>query len=224
MSSTPAFPPKNSTAGGKFNHALANRVIDHLKARQMNGYYVETGSEAADLAMTMIPDGSVVSQGGSMTLDEIGLRDRILATDRFTFKDPYAAGLSKEESFALRLETLTCDVFLCSTNALTRDGILVNRDGIGNRVCAMAFGPKKVIILAGLNKIVTDVNAAISRIDTVASPMNCLRLNRETPCSHTMECADCSSDQRICSITTIIDRQWTDDRIHVILVGETLGY
>ncbi len=224
MTQPSSFPPKDATAGGLFNRVLAERVIENLKARKMNGLFAETGAEAAELALSMIPDGAVVSQGGSMTVDETGLRDRLLAADRFTFKDPYAPGLSKEAAFDLRLATLTCDVFVCSTNALTRDGILVNRDGIGNRVCAMAFGPGKVIILAGLNKIVADVNAAISRIDTVAAPMNCLRLKRETPCSHTLECADCDTEQRICSVTTLIERQWRDDRIYVILIGENLGY
>jgi len=224
MSGKQNYPPNDTHARSNYYRQLADNVCSNLKTRQMNGYYTETKEEAVKLALSMIPDGSTVSQGGSMTLDQTGLRAKLLSETRFSFKDPYASDLSKEEQLDLRRQCLLVDVFISSTNAVTTDGVLVNRDGIGNRVCAMAYGPEKVIILTGMNKIVPDVTAALARIDTISAPMNCHRLKRKTPCSQTIECRDCQSPDRICSITTIIDWHWTPDRIHVIFVGEHLGY
>ena len=208
----------------KHAEQLAGIVIKNLKDRRINGQYIPSKSDVTKIVLNMIPDGATVSQGGSMTLEETGIRQALLSEKRFRFIDPYEADLSPEESMKRRAKCLTTDVFICSTNALTRDGILVNRDGIGNRVSAMIFGPAKVIIVAGINKIVDDVESGILRIDTVATPMNARRLNRETPCIHTLECSDCRSEHRICAATSIIEMQMNPDRMHVILVGTALGF
>ncbi len=209
---------------GKYSEALGRKIIDNLTNRHINGYYAPTRSDARSIALSLIPDGAVVSQGGSITLEETGIRAALLQESRFQFIDPYAPGLSMEDRMALRGKSLLADVFLCSTNAITHDGILVNRDGMANRVAAMAFGPSKVIVVTGLNKVVVDVNAAMLRIDTIAAPMNCYRLNRDTPCLTELECSDCDAEDRICCVTTIIDWQRDKNRMHVILVGEELGF
>ncbi|MBN1356638.1 lactate utilization protein [bacterium] len=207
-----------------FNEILARKVIEKLRQRNISGYWAPTRETAREMTLEMIPDGAVVSQGGSVTLDETGIREALMQSTRLKYVDPYAEGLSPEDKIRLRRESLLADVFICSANAITLDGILVNRDGIGNRVAAMAFGPGKVIIVSGMNKIVVDVDGAFERIDSLAAPMNCIRLNRATPCRESLECTDCDSADRICSVTTIIDWQWTKDRMHVILVNDNLGF
>jgi LUD domain len=203
---------------------LIQDVIANLEKRNMTGYLTETITEAREKTLSLIPDGASVSQGGSMTLEQTGIRGALIESNRFHFLDPYAPDLSSEERYNRRLQCLQTNTFVCSTNALTRDGILVNRDGIGNRVAAMAFGPGKVIIVAGVNKIVMDVDAAMERIDSLAAPLNCIRLKRNTPCKTSLSCIDCRTQDRICSVTSIIDWQWTKDRISVVLVSEDLGY
>ncbi|MBN1549897.1 lactate utilization protein [bacterium] len=207
-----------------YNDKLALEVIENLKNRRMTGYYSPTIEEARKKTMSLIPKGSVVTQGGSMTLEQTGIRQALLDTKDISFIDPYSTEISRAEQLDRRKKAFSADVFICSTNALTRDGILVNRDGIGNRVCAMAYGPEKVIIVCGINKIVLDVAAAIDRIDTVAAPKNCIRLNRNTPCRTSPECPDCNSNERICSVLTIIDWQVSVDRIHIVIVGHPLGF
>jgi acyl-CoA hydrolase len=132
--------------------------------------------------------------------------------------------LSPEEKLEIRKRQLTCDLFITSTNALTKDGKLINTDGVGNRVAAMIFGPKKTLVLAGVNKIVKDVNAGLSRIKEIASPMNTKRLNVNTPCAVTGVCSDCNSPQRICRVTTIIEKKPNFSDIEIVIIGENLGY
>ncbi len=208
----------------RHHRRLAEKVIGNLQKRQINGIYCETPDDARRTAMELIPDGAMVVQGGSVTLDETGIRKELLDARRFRFVDPYADNLSPEEKITRRKQSILADVFICSTNAVTVDGILVNRDGIGNRVAAMAFGPEKVIVVAGINKIVYSVDEAVNRINRIATPLNVGRLNRETPCAYELECSDCRSEGRICAVTTMVSRQLNPDRIHVIIVGTPLGF
>jgi hypothetical protein len=138
--------------------------------------------------------------------------------------DPFEPGIPPEESFERRRRGLLADVMIASSNAVTLDGKLVNLDGSSNRVAGMAFGPKKVILVVGMNKVVSDVDAAMARVKHYAAPVNAVRLGLDTPCVKTGLCADCRSPQRICNTWSIIEGQTIQGRIHVKLVGEPLGY
>lgn len=197
-------------------------IIKNLAKRQMAGYYCDTSAEALDLALSLIEEKSTVSFGGSMTLNDMGMLEALRSGD-YKLLDRSAAG-SPEEVGRIYREAFSADTYFMSTNAITLDGQLVNIDGNGNRVAALIFGPDQVIIIAGMNKVATDVDEAIHRVKNFASPPNCQRLSRNTPCSITGQCGDCQSDDCICSNTVITRRSGRKDRIKVILVGEVLGY
>lgn len=207
-----------------YNRTLIEQVLASFEWRKINGYFAPTRASALTQVMELIPGGSTVSQGGSITLDQCGIREALQRRSDITFLDPYNPDLTREQQLENRRLGLTSDVFLCGSNAITRDGILVNRDGMGNRVAAMCYGPKRVIIVAGINKIVDDLDSAIIRIDDVAAPLNCERLDRDTPCRETLRCNDCVNSERICAVTSIIERQGDPERMHVILVNEHLGF
>ncbi len=207
-----------------YTRTLVEQVLATFEWRKINGRFAPTRASALTQVMDLIPAGSSVSQGGSVTLDQCGIREALLRRTDITFIDPYDPSLSREQQIENRRRGLTTDVFIAGTNAITRDGILVNRDGMGNRVAALCFGPKRVIIVAGINKIVDDLESAITRIDQVAAPMNCERLDRDTPCRETLRCHDCTEPGRICCVTSIIERQTDPARMHVIIVDENLGF
>ena len=193
-------------------------LIRNLKKRNMIGYYCETAEDARRQIRAMIRDEDVVSWGGSATLDQIGIKK-----DLSNVID--AMSVPPERAYEERRRTLTADVYLTSTNAITMDGELVNIDGVGNRVAAMCFGPNKVIVVAGANKIVENEEAAIARIKTDACPPNCIRLDKQTPCALTGKCGQClTPGQTICSYTVTTRFNSIPDRVHVILVNEVLGY
>jgi hypothetical protein len=204
-------------------------LIDKLGDNNIPAIYVPTRTEAFERVMSMIPKGSVVGFGDSLTLREIGIVDA-LAEGSYTFLNPWGPGIGVEENLALKRRALTSDVFVTGTNALTLDGRIVNVDGHGNRVAAMLFGPAKVIIVVGTNKIVTDLEAALERIRNEAAPLNVLRhpgFDPMPPCGATGVCSDCTSAWRICNKTVIIERQYDNDKygpaITVVIVGEKLG-
>ncbi|MDD7208892.1 MAG: lactate utilization protein [Lachnospiraceae bacterium] len=202
----------------------ADSVIRQMERRHFHACYCSTKEEAFKKALSIIEKGSVVASGGSETLKEIGLLDYIKShPEDYTYLDRSKAG-SEEEKRKIHAKTILSDYFLMSTNAFTADGQLVNIDGNGNRVGALCFGPKHVIIITGMNKLVPTVEDAYKRIRQGACPPNCLRLNLETPCAKTGFCGECLSGSSICAsfVTTRMSRN--PDRIHVILVGETLGY
>ncbi|MFC1989259.1 lactate utilization protein [Chloroflexota bacterium] len=205
-----------------YKETLASRVIKSLEKNNMTGVYVRTKEEALDKVISLIPEGSKVGFGGSLSLDQIGVKD-VLRKGNYHFIDRNVPGLSEDEVDKLRKESLLADVFLTSTNALTVDGKLVNIDGYGNRVAAISFGPGKVIVVAGINKIVPDLEAAMRRIKDYATPIHAVRLNRPVPCAQTGVCVDCHAPQRLCNIVCIIESQRSKDRIIVIIVGEELG-
>ncbi|MGB7061482.1 MAG: lactate utilization protein [Candidatus Zixiibacteriota bacterium] len=197
-------------------------LIDNLKARNMNGYFVSGKDEALNKALELIPENSSVGFGGSVTLEQIGildvLRERkdIELLDRTKVKD-------SKQLYELYARMFSCDVFLSSSNAITEKGQIVNVDGRGNRVAAITFGPKKVIIIVGKNKITSDLDAAVDRIRKVACPLNAKRLKglaKSSPVASTIEI----TEEKIWGQVSIIERQLDQDRIHVIIVNENLGF
>lgn len=201
----------------------AATIIKNLEKRRMEGYYCATAAEAKEKALSLIGAGSSVSFGGSMTLEECGVldvlrkREDIKLYDRDRAKTPDEVGVIYRQAFS-------ADTFLMSTNAITLDGELINIDGRGNRVAALIFGPAQVIVIAGMNKVTTDETAGIARVRNMASPANCIRLNKNTPCSVTGRCGDCYGEESICSQLVVTRRSSEEGRIKVILVGEELGY
>jgi len=204
-------------------------LIDILAENNIPAFYVKDGKEAFGKVMSMIPEGSIVGLGDSLTLRQIGVIDA-LETGNYTFLNPWKPGTSPEENINLKRRALTSDVFVSGTNALTMEGEIVNMDGHGNRVAALLYGPSKVIIVVGINKIVANLAEALERIRNVAAPLNVERHPNFDPmpdCGITGECNDCSSPWRICNKTVIIRRQYDNNRykpvITLIIVGEELG-
>jgi len=198
-------------------------LIDNLKMNNMNGYQARSYQELIDLLDQLIGDKETVSVGGSMTLFETGVIGYLRARD-LIFLDRYQEGLTADNIEDIYFNAFNADVYLTSTNALTQEGGLYNVDGRGNRVAAMIYGPKKVIVVVGANKIVQDLDAAIERNRLVAAPANARRLNRKTPCASLGYCTDCHSPDKICHAYTYISSQMNKDRMHVIILDDSYGY
>jgi L-lactate utilization protein LutB len=205
------------------NDTFGEKVVKALEKNNFQAHYAVNRDAAIEKALSLIPGGATIGIGGSWTLKELGIPEQ-LAKNGHTVYDHNVPGLAMEESLALRRKELLCDVFLSSANAVTLDGQLVNTDGSGNRVAAMSFGPKKVIVIVGVNKIVSDLDAAMERIETVAAPINNKRLDRPNPCTITGMCMDCQGSTRICNITSILHKRPPAIDFHVIIVGEELGF
>ena len=205
------------------NDTLGAKAVDALTKNNFASCYVKTKQEAMEKILSLIPEGATVGVGGSYTLTEVGVLEELEKRGHTIFNHG-KPGLTQEEVLALRRAQQSCDVFLSGTNALTLDGKLVNVDGIGNRVASMIFGPKQVIIVAGVNKIVRNVEEAERRIEMLAAPINNKRLNRPNPCTVTGMCMDCQGPTRICNITTIIRKRPPLTPTSVIVVGEELGF
>jgi len=199
------------------------KTIENLKKRSMNGYFVKGINELKSQVDHIILDGESVSVGGSMTLFETGMIEH-LRSRQVTFLDRYEEGLTSEDIKKIYFEAFNCDTYLASTNAITEDGELYNVDGVGNRVAAMIYGPKKVLLIVGTNKIVKDIDEAIDRNRRIAAPANCVRLNRNTPCYTTGYCTDCQSSGKICHNHTVISSQMDKDRMHIIFIDDNYGY
>ena len=207
-----------------WNEKAAKEVIINLEKRRMGGSYAPTSTQAIREIVEMIPAGSTVSRCGSMSAVEMGLWEEIAKLPDVKVMDPFLPDLSPEEGMKLRRQGLSADVMITSSNAITLDGKLVNLDGMGNRVAAMTFGPAKVILVVGINKVVPDLDSAIARVKHYVAPVNSVRLGFKNPCEETGLCADCRSPKRICNMWSIIEGHMIKDRIHVKLVGEDLGY
>lgn len=207
------------------------KVVDALRKNRMLAEYVPTKEDVVPLIKTLIPVGATVATGGSRTLDETGVID-LLRNGDYCFYDRNNPALSPEEKAVMTAKGATADVYLCSSNAVTEQGVLYNVDGFSNRVAAIANGPKKVIMVVGVNKIVPDLDAAVRRVKTIAAPLNTKRLNCDTYCLKTGVCMGvdggmtdgCHSPGRICCSYLISAQQRVENRIHVILVGESLGF
>ncbi len=206
----------------KYYEVRALKTVDALKKNGFNAIYASTTQEAVSIALNLVPKNATVGVGGSVTIRELGIVDTLESRGNVLF-DHYKCK-TDEEIEAARKGQLTCDVFFASSNALTLDGKLVNIDGMGNRVAAMIYGPGHVILIVGAQKISDNLDQAIARIKTKAAPLNTIRLNRKTPCSVTGVCHDCNSEDRICNITTIIEKRPKNTPFTVIVVGEEIGY
>lgn len=200
-----------------------HRTIKNLEKRSMNGYFIKNIDELYRTINDIIPDGSVVSVGGSMTLFESGVIEYLRARN-VKFLDRYAENLSKEDIEQIYRESFFADGYFASTNAITEEGEIYNVDGRGNRVAAMIYGPKKVILIVGTNKIVKNIDEAVERNRRISAPANVARLNMDTPCHETGYCTSCNSPSKICNIYTVIDKQFDKDRIHVIFMDGSYGY
>ena len=200
-------------------------VIDSLQKNGFKAMYVASKGDALRELLDMIPAEATVGVGGSVTLREMGLIDALTKRGN-SVADHWKPKLSREERNEVRRKQLSSDVFLSSSNAVTMDGKLVNIDGSGNRVASMIFGPRKVIVVAGVNKIVEDVIEGITRVRNIAAPMNARRLGMKSPCGVTGKCDEenCEIPERLCSIITILERRPSDTDFTVMLVGEELGY
>ena len=200
------------------NERLAQTVIKGLQSRNMSGYYAENKEAAVKQALELIPEGSTITMGGCMSAHEIGLI-KALKAGNYNYID--RATLQPRESL---MAAYNADVFLSSANAITSDGVMVNIDGNSNRVSCIAQGPKKVIFIVGMNKVCSDLDSAMKRARNVAAPMNAQRFNIKTPCKETGKCFDCKSPDTICCQFLITRYSRHTDRIHVILVNDTLGF
>ena len=206
----------------KRNKMLGEKIIKGLESRNMEGYYAENAEEALAKALEWIPEGSSVAWGGSMSIGEIGLKQAICEGNYQAYNRD--AAKSPEEKRKIELITYDCDFFLASSNAITEDGVLVNVDGMANRVSAIANGPRNVIMIVGMNKVVKDVDNALSRARNEAAPINAQRFQLDTPCAKTGACFDCKSPDTICCQILITSYSKVPKRIKVILVNDELGF
>lgn len=200
----------------------AETIIKNLEKRNMEGYYFETAAACTEAVLAAMPSGSIIGWGGSESLKDCGLMDAIHGgsyelLDRSSAKSP-------EEARQIYAKTVLADYFLMSSNAITLDGELINIDGNGNRVACLIQGPSNVIVIAGMNKIVPDVQSGIGRIRSAACPANAIRLGRNLPCAATGVCHDCFSPECFCCQIVVTRRSMHPGRIKVYLVGEELGY
>lgn len=203
------------------NDLLAATVIKGLESRNMSGYYAKTKEEALKIALSLIPEGSKVTNGGSFSIQEIGLYDAMLNGNYDYVDREHIAPEHKREA---ELFAYDADVFLGSVNAISNDGVLINIDGNSNRVSAYAFGPKKLVLIVGMNKVAGDVDSALKRARNTAATMNVQRFGLETPCKKTGTCINCKSPDTICCQFLFTRFSRHKDRIHVILVNDELGF
>ncbi len=210
-------------------------TLENLRRNNFEAEYVPTAADALEKLKSYLTPGCTVGVGGSVTLDEIGAID-LLRSGEYEFLDRYAPALTAAQTKDIFRRSLWADVYVMSTNAITENGELYNVDGRSNRVAALLYGPDSVVVIAGVNKIVTDLDEAIRRHKTVAAPANAARLHCNTPCIRTGKCvslmrqdedsmcAGCASEDRICANYVVSARQRERGRIKVILVGEALGF
>ncbi len=219
---------KNQTMMSKIN-----QTIEALKANNMNAFYAETSADALEIAKGILNDGDTVSHGGSVTLKEAGFTG-LFKSGKYNYLDRSCA-TTPEEINDIYMKSFSADVYFTSSNAVTLKGELYNVDGNSNRVAAMIFGPKKVVVVVGVNKLVNSVDDAVKRVKEIAAPANCVRLDRDTYCSKNGKCvtsddkngdfcAGCRSNDRICCNYTVMSMQRHKGRVNVIIVNEELGY
>ena len=206
----------------KRNALLAEKLIKDLIKRNFEAIYCPTAAEAVTKISNMIPDGSSVTWGGSMTIRDMGLTQE-LHKRNLTVLDRDEA-IDRDEAQRIYRQAFSCDYYLSSANAISEDGIIVNIDGNGNRVAAITFGPQHVILVIGLNKVAQDINAALARARSTASPINAARFDISTPCLKDGVCHNCNSPESICNYVHFIRNSHPKGRHIVVLVGEDLGF
>ncbi len=205
-----------------FSKDDVEKTLKALKARGIEAGYADNAEQAREIVSAMVSDKSTVGIGGSITVRELDLENLLLSKGCIVFWHWH--GANQEEQDAIRRRAMNADYYICSSNALTVDGRLVNIDGTGNRVGSMVFGPRRAIIIVGINKLTENLDTAIERIKTEACPPNARRLNRKTPCAETGQCPDCRSPHRMCNVTAIIEGKPGSIDMDVLIVGEELGY
>lgn len=206
----------------KYYQIKAEQVIKNFKKRSIEGYYCHGAEEAVEKVLELIPEGSSVAWGGSMTLRQIGLLRRLKKAElKLLDRD---SAKNDEEKQIIQYKTFNCDYYLMSSNAITQDGKLVNIDGNGNRIAALIYGPANVIIIAGMNKVTEDEESAMKRVRNYAAPVNSLRLGKNTPCTRTGNCNECLSEDCSCCQVLVTRKSNNKNRIKVVLVGEELGF
>jgi len=205
-----------------YQELQVERTIVALKKNNFDARFFPKASEALAEVWKMIPEGSTVGYGGSLTLNQIGFIEEAQKRS-LKFLNPFAKGLSSEEGDKIRRQIFSADFFLSSSNAITEDGKLYNIDATGNRVGPMIYGPKKVILLCGVNKIVKDINEAQKKVQEWTAPMNVKRLRYKNPCGQTGECSDCASPERICNAYVILAKKPRRTDISIFIIGELLG-
>ena len=200
------------------------KLLKNLRRNEMKAFYYATALEAEKQILKMIPMNSRVGVGGSVTIREMNLIGDLLRRGNEVY-DHWKEGLSQKERMEVCKKQQKADLFLTSANALTMDGKILNIDATGNRVSSMIFGPSKVIVIAGVNKVVENVNEGLDRLKKIAAPRNCQRRKDPTPCAKDLICRDCHSGGRLCRVITIMERRpWGIPEFIVILVGEEMGY
>lgn len=203
---------------------LVKGLIEGIKRRRMDGYFCQTVEEANQLVMGLINEDDSVSWGGSMTIRDMGLTKLIKESGKYNVMDRDEAN-STEEMREIQRQALLCDTYLMSANAMTNDGELVNIDGLGNRVAALCYGPKQVIVIVGINKIMHSEQAAIERARNVAAPTNMQRFSgKVTPCTLTGKCGNCSGQDSICGQVVITRFSMLPSRIKIVVVNDNLGF
>lgn len=204
------------------NGRLARRMIKSLARRNMDAYYCATVAEAVETVKGLIPEGSSVSWGGSMTLRDMGLTAALHEAGCYRLLDRDRAA-DREEAQEIYLQAFRADYYLSGANAISEDGVIVNIDGNGNRVAAITFGPRHVIFVIGMNKVAQNVEAALARARSTAAPINAARFDIKTPCRQDGVCHNCNSPESICNHVHFL-RNSPRRRHIVVLVGEELGY
>jgi len=203
--------------------AIGKSACEALKRNGFDARFVGTGAEALEVVASFMKRGTTVGFGGSKTIEAIGAQERARAVGAVVL-DHHAPGLDQARKLEVLRAQLSCDLFVSSSNAVTLEGDIVNVDGNGNRVAALTFGPKKTVVVVGANKIVRDLDEALVRLETVASPMNNKRLERPNPCTVTGSCEDCKGETRICRVYQILRRRPSLSDFTVVVVGESLGF
>jgi hypothetical protein len=191
-----------------------NETIRNLEVNNFTVHFFKKREEAVAEILKKLEPAKSISRGGSVTVDSVGIIDKIKERGM-----PFRDYVNMDD----RLASLTAEYYITSSNAITKDGKLVNIDGFGNRVSAIACGPKQVLIISGTNKIVNDVHEGFKRIKEIAAPLNAKRLKKNTPCAETGICEDCDSPERICRVTSIVTKPYKD-RVTIYLIDEKLGY
>jgi L-lactate utilization protein LutB len=212
-----------NVAEGWRYETVGKAACEALRRSGFEAHFIPTGSEALDFIASLVKPGMRVGLGGSMTLRAIGAPEKLKALGA-EILDHNAPGLDQGRKLEILRAQLTCDLFLSGSNAVTLEGDLVNVDGNGNRVAALSFGPRKIVVVVGANKVVRDLDEGLARIETLAAPMNNKRLERPNPCVKSGTCEDCHSETRICRVYQILRRRPSLSDFSVLVVGESLGF
>lgn len=202
---------------------MLNNILLNFEKRNMKGYFVEDIPQLIKLIKELVPENSIVGCGDSITLEEAGIYS-IFRNGNFIFLDKYKKSLTKKEKREIYIKNFSADTFISGANAITKDGKIFNIDGNGSRVAPIIYGPEQVIIVAGINKIVPDMDHAVHRARQTAAPLDAVRLEKTTPCAKLGYCIDCRHPERICNSFVAIEGQFIKDRIKIIIVDMNMGF